>query len=58
MEEQVGCFRVEVPESVSGAPERVLLVNPLALLFILLKRNESLEFIVRADRIEIIAPSI
>jgi len=37
MKEQIGSLRVKIPEGVPCAPERVLLVHPLAFLFVLLK---------------------
>ena len=50
--EQVRRFIVDAPECVTGAPERVLLVHPLSLLFILLKGEFSGE-----QKSRIIVPS-
>lgn len=36
MQEEIGSFAVQVPEGISCAPERVLLVDPLSLAFVLL----------------------
>ena len=37
VEEQIGRFVVELPEGEARAPERVLLIHPLARLFVLLE---------------------
>lgn len=37
VEEEIRGLGVEIPESVSSAPERVLLVNPFALFLVLLR---------------------
>ena len=37
VEEQIGRFIVELPEREAGAPERMLLVHPLARLLVLLE---------------------
>lgn len=41
VEEEIGSFRMKVPEGVSSAPERMLFVYPFALFFVLLKINNG-----------------
>jgi hypothetical protein len=41
VQEQIGGFGDHFPEGVTSAPERMLLIHPLALLFVLLQESQS-----------------